>query len=267
MIYSLSQARFVLVALLALVCAAGAKAEHVNTLGSGASRGATEQPKAQGAAGGAQGAGGGQGGGPTYQKNETTKELAKAAEKYQAQINESTKSAQASIKEQTQSFLKSIDGLKVAEPELNKDLVKSSTDVAAFDSKKATSQADDVIGAIKARADTQVEYMKALATRYAPNDSNPPPAKPQQPSMLEKIRGLASNRPAFTGDPLELAMGTDPKGGKTSTPGALSAAPGAAAMAAALGGGGPTRQHGGGGFQRGFTSGVYNIPPGVRLDP
>jgi hypothetical protein len=164
----------------------------------------------------------GGGGGPTYQKNPTTQELAKAAQAYQQQMNDATKAEMSSVKDMTSSFLSSLDKLKV--PEAGGDMLKSAADNIAQIGKDDTGtqkKVDDLIAATKAQGDTQVEFMKAVAQAYSPN-GGPPQARqtkaqgPTEAQLLEGFRGGRS--PASGSSPLGMAMGTQPSGSGSAGP-------------------------------------------------
>src|SRR5262249_4479780 len=146
----------------------------------------------------------------------TTQELAKSAEKYQQQMSEALKQTQQSIKESTNSFLSSLDKLKV--PEAGQEtLQKLADNIKQIDSQSNNEKAvQDIVAAEKARGDTQVETIKALAQTLGPNSPIAPraPPKPQGPTIAERLQNFQSSRNAgsMISDPLGNAMAAAPQG-------------------------------------------------------
>jgi len=199
-----------------------AQAEHRNTLESTNAEGGGSSMASSGAVlklGGAK-----RGDGAMYQKNPLTTELAKSADKYESQINDATKSALSTDKESTNSFISSIgDKLKV--PETSDTLLKQiSSEADTFNhdngAKNTLSLVDDIIAGTKSDADVQVETIKTLALKEAPNGPGLPQPKAPLPTIGELLKAYkdGADKNKNIGNPLDYAMGVTPSGKKSVPP-------------------------------------------------
>lgn len=202
--------------------------------------------------GGGFGGGGGGGGSSEYKANELSKKLAEASKEPMKEMAESTKESIKTMKDSTNSFLSSLDKLKVTEP--GEEIFKQIREASKTSEKEDEKDKDTIAALIKDLAEatakngeTQAKIVKAAIQPMTPA------AEPNRPSREELFASIP--RKERGGSPLENALGTGS--------GVANELGGFAGTGNIANAGGP---HSRGVSGRSPSSVPYNPPQGISLD-